>query len=179
MKLNLDIQLCISLNLTANQYTWLYLQFIGDTEKTNLVSPVSLIEQKHLESLGYIKILDSPYGNLFALKQKANDLFEERDVDTKWLEFKALYPIKSGDRRLHDQVDKCKNKYVSYIIKTGVHEEIMLGLNNEYKARRNAAKKGAFFAEWKMMSSYLNQKAWMLYVDYEEDVGNKEKTRAG
>lgn len=171
MKVEVDLTLLEFLGLQAKHYVWLFIMYTGDELRARHLSPLNPDDYLLLEKEGYIKILGSLGDELnVVLRQKGTDLFQTRDVEFKWNEFKANYPIRAGERRLHDNVDKCKTKYFNYVISPGIHERIMLGLNNEKKARINASKKSEFFPDWKLMSSYLSQKHWETYVDYKEDI---------
>src|SRR5690349_10614512 len=116
MKLELDLKVLKESKLSPNLYVYLYLLFNKDNFKltqqdcTNLAH-VNDLNINFLEELGFIKIgEDSIY-----LRETAFKLFEISKEEAAWLEFKGNYPIKSGERRLHNKQDECKKKYLAII----------------------------------------------------------------
>ena len=114
------------------------------------------------------------------LRQKALDLFITDDVETKWFHFKSLYPIKDNERRLHDSQDKCKERFIKLVLnRPGTYKEIIKGLENELEGRRVAGIRRNFFPAMKLMSSWLNQKQWLTYLDYENTTDfSEDKTES-
>lgn len=170
------ISKCIEHKLTPNQIIYLYTLYLKVANQDFITST----EQLSLDQEGYIGYDDNAeIGSNWILRNKGRNLFEVREesLDSCWLEFKGLFPIKSGVRRLHDQQDKLKLKYITLIKnKPELHREIILGLNNEFKARKEAINKRQFMADWKTMSSYLNSTQWKVYLDYREEL---TKTNTG
>lgn len=177
-KIELNLKRLEELGLSPDFYTFLYLYYKGEYTQAHDLCNMNTTRLSGLERLGYIKILMELEGgfNKLQLRQKAYDLFELDNAEAKWLAFKAAYPKKDGQRMLHDQGEKCKAKYLSYIRDIGVHEQILLGLDNEQNARIEAAKKREFMPAWKSMSAWLNQKMWITYLDYVPEV-RKERVR--
>lgn len=162
MKIEIQSEVLIANQLSPNQYCYLYSKSIFPN--VSVVFSLDPDESLDLEDKGFIKRVDSG----IALREKAYQLFEETVDEKRWFEFKSRYPIKSGERRLHDNQEKCRNRYMTLIkSKPGLHERILKGLDNEYKARLAASNKRQFFPDWKMMSVWLNQKNWETYIDYE------------
>lgn len=119
-----------------------------------------------LQGKGFVKQAEQGW----ELRNKAIELFETRDIDAAWFEFKSVYPIKVGLRRLHDQQDKCKYKYQLIIKnKPELHDNIIKSLSKEMELRRQAGMARKFFPEPKIMSAYINQRAWETYFDTESD----------
>tara|TARA_R110000868_G_scaffold369503_1_gene632887 strand:+ start:760 stop:1296 length:537 start_codon:yes stop_codon:yes gene_type:complete len=159
------------LNITPNNYVFLYnVIVLKNTSITPLIHELS-----KLEDAGFLKIIpkDVSYNFEYVLKDKAYGLFVEDNIEQKWLEFKKCFPIKSGVRRLHDNPEGCKKKYIN-LLETGVsHKDILLGLDNECLARQEASSKHLFMSDWKLMSTWLNQKNWLVYLDYEVEIKEK------
>lgn len=114
------------------------------------------------------------------LRQKTLDLFITDDVETKWFHFKSIYPIKDNERRLHDSQDNCKERFIKLVLnKPGTYKEIIRGLENELEGRRVAGVRRNFFPAMKLMSSWLNQKQWLTYLDYENTTDfSEDKTES-
>ncbi len=170
MKIEIESEVLIANQISANQYCYLYMK----TMYSHVPVIFTLDEYEHgdLESKGFIKITD--VGS--TLREKAYLLFEINNGEKCWLEFKLAYPIKSGERRLHDNQEKCKKKYLEIVRnKPFLHLEILRGVSGEQSARVNASRKREFFPDWKLMSSYLNSKQWDLYKDYQVTI-EEERT---
>ena len=171
MKIEIESEVLIAHQISANQYCYMYCK----TRFSNAPVIFSLTKEEtdDLEDKKFIKNI----GDGIALREKAYQLFELSDAEQLWNQFKARYPIKHGERRLHDSQEKCRNKYLALISgKPEVHDKILKGLENEQLAREAAARKREFFPGWKMMSVYLNQQHWNTYVDYEKENDVEERT---
>jgi hypothetical protein len=101
------------------------------------------------------------------VKESVSKLFTS-DYEELWQEFIELYPKKVGIRRLHDKIDKNKQKYISYLKSGEKHSEILKGLKNEIKTREDAIFTGEFIPAWKNLSTYINNKSWVEYIDIED-----------
>jgi len=114
------------------------------------------------------------------LRQKTLDLFITDDVETKWFHFKSIYPIKDNERRLHDSQDNCKERFIKLVLnKPGTYKEIIRGLENELEGRRVAGVRRNFFPAMKLMSSWINNKQWLTYLDYESTTDfSEDKTES-
>lgn len=168
MKITIDLEEVRKHGLNISQYIWMYLQY---EEKFIDCASLTSLTEDDFNLLQMNSWLDD--NNL--LTEKAKKLFKN-DVDTLWKEFKTLYPKKSGERRLIDKEDKCKQKFETLIKEKGVKEEIIQGLKNEIQAREAAKQKRQFFPEPKMLATWLNNKCWKTYLDYtKEEVIQKEK----
>ncbi len=164
--------------LSPNQYCTLYLlSERRANEVYSLILP-SKQEVQHLVEQGYCSVnaFDSIEGldNLpdevkLNLTDKGYQVFlADRSLDSKkWEEFKSLYPKKSGERALHDNLARNKAVYLKLIKSDTEYNNIIKGLKNEIKARNKAKLKGEFFPEWRMMSTWLNNKSYTLYMDYQ------------
>lgn len=93
----------------------------------------------------------------------------ENVFETYWEEFISLYPKKSGDRPLHNMKSICKDKYFKYLQQGLVHESVIKGLKLEVSLRERAKLRKQFFPEWKLLSTYINQKGWEQFVELEVD----------
>lgn len=100
----------------------------------------------------------------------------DNSFDVKWEEFLSLYPKKSGERPLHNMKSVCKEKYFRYLQQGILHEDIIKGLNAEINLRQRAKQKRQFFPEWKLLSTYINQKGWEQFVELYEINENQEFT---
>lgn len=168
MEIKLDLDNLQRWNLTPSQYVFLRFVYENKLLPGYLLCQLNTADLGHLQGLGYIKVLpdlEDGYNRVY-LRQKGIDLFEVEHLEAKWLEFKANYPIKSGERRLHGNQEDCKKKYLKLVRDLGTHEMIMTGLKNEQKARIRAAEKREFFPDWKLMLSWINGKCWLTYLDY-------------
>ncbi len=168
MKIEIESEVLIANQISANQYCYLYCK--TRFQSAPVVFCLNEGDFVYLESKGFIKHTE----NGVALREKAYQLFELKDIEQLWNQFKSRYPIKQGERRLHDSQEKCKNKYLALIAgKPEMHVRVLKGLENEQLAREAAARKREFFPAWKMMSVYINSKNWETYIDYKAD-DNKE-----
>lgn len=133
---------------------------------------------------GYITLLDtsSDY-TIDNLSIKKNICDKEVVVDikpvddtfeTRWNEFISLYPKKSGDRPLHNTKSACREKYFRYLQTGTDHSEVMKGLKLEIELREIHKRKKKFFPEWKLLSTYINQKGWEQFLDLDEVNENQE-----
>ena len=166
MKFIIDLNELYELKIEPQHYCWLYLQYLCLYKESWLISPITNSDLIYLEVQNFIKIIGEGDEPEVSLRKNALELFEEFEGDRKWNEFKSKYPTKVGNRRLHDNTEGCKTKYLSL---SKEHNSIIKGLENELLARVNAAKKGEFFPDQKTMSSWLNRKHWETYLDYEDE----------
>lgn len=178
MEIKVNIKNLIDEALTANEYIHMYLVSQGRCSDAWICAPLLNNELRGLSHTGYIRL--SPFDTVegwdnlpaepkIQLQDKALALFKEPVSEFRWKEFKDAYPIKSGERRLHDSLEKNKSKFQNLVSVSGVFEDMMRGLENEKLARIMAHKKGTFMPEWKAMSAWLNQKNWLTYLDYQID----------
>ena len=86
------------------------------------------------------------------------------------------YPIKAGnsERRLHGDLERCKNLYKTTIIKNGkiddeLHSVILQCINFEINLR-SKAKSLEYF---QLLATWLSQKTWKLYIEDVEEVIRK------
>lgn len=158
LKLNLDI--ISSYGLSPNEYIVLYLIH------NNQLNTVGFKVDKVIEKLKSKGIIDNQKRIITDLP---NDLFGDnkpQETEVYWLEFQSLYPKKDGVRRLHDSPSKCKEKYHRLLRRDiEVHTKVLKGLKNEKSLREKAELRGEFFQAPKLMSTYINQKAWEGYQD--------------
>lgn len=159
MKIEIEFETLVKNNLSPTEYSFLWMIYYNNYTFVELLHD---LDEQRLVSKGFIFIDGA---NTYALRSSGLDLFEVSNPEQKWAEFKSNYPIKQGDRRLHDQQEKCRQKYLTIIKKPGIHEKIIQGLNNELDARKRAGLKNSFFPEQKIMSSWLNQKHWLTYLE--------------
>ena len=138
---------------------------------------------------GYISVVNKDEGlhcdNFLLLKEFddifQNDLVDEfykesltnvvERVDQQWAEFLELYPKKSDGRPLHNMKEKCKEKYIR-ILRNTKHEDVMKGLQKEIDMREKAKIRKKFFPEWKLLSTYINQKGWEQFLELQDENEN-------
>jgi hypothetical protein len=169
-------------NLTAEHFFILYLLFTDPTyyveyitKKKYKINIGAIIQD--LSIFKYIVLKDKDYTNPLniQLDPESFKIFEDSDVtypyllsslnfDEEWNEFLELYPKKSGDRPLHNMKEKCRAKY-AFALKKETHENIMKGLKKEIELRQIAKAKNKFFPEWKLLSTYINQKGWEQFLE--------------
>jgi hypothetical protein len=90
------------------------------------------------------------------------------DFESLWTEFIDLYPKKTGLRPLHNNKEKCKDKY-KFILRNTKHSDIIKGLNTEIELRNKAKIKKEFFPEWKLLTTYISQKGWEQFLEINEE----------
>lgn len=156
--LNLPLETIKLIGISPTSYCILQLLSLEES-----ISEI-LYTQEDIDSLYSMKFLDA-FGGITPL---GRSLFTASNNEQNWEEFKSLYPISAGHRRLHDKIDRCKQKYISYLREGIPHKDIIKGLENEIQARENAVFLNEFMPAWKSMSTYLNNKSWVDYSDMEK-----------
>jgi hypothetical protein len=155
MKITIDLEILKTFNLTANEYVYLYL-LVNNSNLINTMdfsSVITRLQQKYVIIDGSINYDKIP----IELQISHNYNF--------WEDFKSKYPKTDGSRRLHDQQENCKKKYLSLIRNLNQHKEVINGLENEILLRKQAESYREFFPAWKLMSTYINQKHWLTYQE--------------
>lgn len=174
MKIEVSSDILKSSDITANQYCYLYEKILFSGCST--IFTLNESEINDLEIKGFIKTTNYE----IVPREKAHKIFELNNKEKIWYEFKSNYPIKQGSRRLHDNQEKCKKKYLELVKNNPeLHKQILKGLENEQLARNHAENLNQFFPSWKMMSVWLNQKNWEVYLDYKEEYNNTEDKTEG
>ncbi len=185
MKIELDLDLLRDEALTANEFVHMYLVSQGQYSEAWIQAPLQGYELKGLAHTGYIRL--NPFDTIegwdnlppeprIQLQEKALLLFKKPVSEYRWNEFRDVYPKKSGERPLHTDLEKNKKKFLGYCGTPGVFEDIMKGLRNELLARESAKRKGEFMPEWRMIGTWLNNKSWETYLDYQVQ-STRERTR--
>lgn len=160
MDLKIDINLLKDIDF--NEYAYLYYAYYG------IPCPIKLnIDYSILDDKGYVHVIPDMEGVSYTvnLRAKATNLFDVKDVDSKFLEFWGTYPVKAGTRILKavDSDTKegkdIKKKYLTLIKKPGMHEKIMLGLTNELASR----KKDGSLVFMQLISTWINAQTWEKY----------------
>lgn len=140
----------------------------------------SIIQDLAINS--YIKVKEN--GNIYNAEHievnlSACKMFDDNNVvypylmpthnfNEQWEELLALYPKKSGERPLHNMKDRCRGKY-AFVLKKESHENVIKGLKKEIELRQLAKATNKFFPEWKLLSSYINQKGWEQFLSDENE----------
>jgi hypothetical protein len=169
MIVEINTEILVEKLLNPTEYVYLYCIYLEDYTTGNSIAVIDgkvQLDPAKLEKVGWIK-LTGPNIEDVELREIGIELFEasEKAKELMWAEFKSRYPRKDGVRQLHDQQEKCKAKYISYLSKKGTHQIILSGLANEMEARQEALKRREFFPAPKTMSAWLNQKHWLTYLD--------------
>jgi hypothetical protein len=183
--IQINLEVLIYAKLTSDEYILLKLLYDKDYNYILMLHEQTLLESLllRLERKGYIKWSSRVVNNegdltKITLRVAAIDLFEisNQKLENCWSTFKSIYPVKQGDRRLHDQQDNCKKKFLN-LIKDDleVFHDIIKGLNNELALRKKAELKRQFFPAMKTMSAWINQKNYLTYLDdiIDEDTSNE------
>ena len=163
MKITLNLTRLKGRNLTPTEYTYLLLKESGSAQKyREILTPIDMLK---LQNDGYVKIMPD---KSVTLRQKSIDLFKVRGCEECWNQFALAYPIKEGDRPLHNDRKKCAIKYKALVEKDPeLHKTIIKSLEQEKDDRRHAGIRREFRPQWKLMSTYINQESWTMYEDYE------------
>lgn len=172
MKIEIDTDRLKELELTPDQYVYLYLKFhkfpINDC-----------IGWSILESKGYVKLTEGG----IELRESAYQLFETTDEERLWIEFWSLFPMKvpnrsGGSRPLRassleaKDSQVCRKKYLAIIKgKPHLHDHIVKVLNAEVEMKRPIGDLQFMNA----MEPWLNQRMWEKYEYLLED----KKKQAG
>jgi hypothetical protein len=199
MKLNiqditLPVQILIDEALTPNTYVYLYYIYNKQIDNAYLISGLSRTQIEDLVYDKYIEVIDEYRKSTLTdgrvvnlgepevvLLQRAKNLFEEQEVDTKFNEFWELYPSKvpdgaGGIRILHAENNGsndyriCKQKYLKIIKnKPGLHDKIIQALKTQLKVTKNRLQymNGA--------EVYINQRIWEKYLNLETQEQEKIK----
>ncbi len=181
-KIEIDLKILLDEGLEPNEYVFLFFIYKDQINSAYTLSTVQKEGVQELERQGYLRILSENrqieyQGRVVdvnepkvQLLQKGTFLFEDESLEAKWIQFKALYPVKDGEGRLHNNQEDCKKKYLKLIKERGTHESIIQGLRNQIKSRDIQRIRNKFVPEWKMMSTWLNQKDYEMYLENVEDV---------
>jgi len=185
MKIIIDTDVLEKEKLEVKQYSWLYLQFIGELEKSWMLCPIFPSELLDLEKEHFIKILAIPNGAnpKIALRDRTFSLFEVDHIDQKFNDFWGTFPIKvpdgaGGYRPLRTRdigtkdYDEAKKKYIALIRFTpGMHEKIMKGLTNQLISQKHKLQYMNHIIAW------LNQRIWERFADL--DISDTEEKVTG
>lgn len=128
---------------------------------------------------GYISLLDNNKGyrldNIISNYHTQFDLFEDikelppSKYDELWDEFINTYPKSELKRRLHNNRDEAKKKYVKYLKEGLDHSKVIDAIRKEIQARKHHAALNKFFPPWKLLTTYVNQKSWEAYFDDDDE----------
>lgn len=179
--INIDIKVLIDNHLSPNRFIICYLLYYRRYSELSRLS-IDSSDLEWLESYGFIKYT----GNLpkidltdldnITVRMSFIKLIEVQDEDRKWIEFKLAYPRKDGSRPLHNDEETCKLKYLKIIrAEPELHNTVLKAIENETKDRYNANLNKEFRPAWKLMSTYINQKGWCMYLG--DIIEDKSKER--
>lgn len=175
-KVEIDLAQLIKLELTADEYVFLYCWY------HKLVQPRLKVHIGELEQKDYLKVMPGSYINL---RQKAIDLFEHRDIEKSWIEFFLEFPMKvpgrnGASRPLRPgsldakQSAVIKQKYLKVINdKPELHNTIMQVLSAEIEMR----KQSSTMQFMHNIETWINKRDWEVYAYLldEKIEKNKEK----
>ena len=179
LEVKLNLKLLVTKNLSPNQYLWLWIKF-NNLEGLRSFFGISEEEIQDLETKGFIKQEEG--SEVYTLRTDALELFQEDDLETKFLEFYGTFPIKvpgrNGDYRVlrtKDHTSKSaldiKAKYLKLIKKPGMHNVIMMGLHNQLRSQKNSLQ------YLQNIDTWLNQRTWEKFIDLETPTKSQERTK--
>lgn len=118
----------------------------------------------------------SSIANSFNVEEDFNQKieFSKNDYEKKWSEFISLYPKEVNGRPLHNLKEKNKLKYFKYLNSGIKHEDVIQGLNYEILVRKTAKARNQFFPEWKLLSTYINNKSWEQFLELSVELKQNE-----
>tara|TARA_R110002020_G_scaffold85441_2_gene210902 strand:+ start:510 stop:1022 length:513 start_codon:yes stop_codon:yes gene_type:complete len=160
--MNLDLESLNLIDLSPTQY--IILHFIAHNKNLN-----DIVFYKHdINMLVERGLLESRGGILF-LTVDSSSLFSEVNYEESWNELRRTYPKKSGIRRLQNSLEKTKRRYLS-MLKRGeaIHSEVIKAINIEKIERENALITRTWMADWKALSTYVNNKEWETFLEEDE-----------
>ena len=161
--------------LSPNEFIYLYTLF------HNLELPTYPIDLIKLQKQQFIKITkDVIYPRMYNIKTLFTNEIEEivkpvttnnikkDELEEAWNDLAKIYPHKYQGRYLH-QPGSAKGK-LKIALQSSPLEEILLGAANENLARKAAEDKNLFFDAPKGLATWLHQKHWMNFLDYEVEI---------
>lgn len=168
---SLDLDLLLKEGLSPTSYIWLYLLYKNDMRCYNEFH----LNQKLLENLENRNYIKSISDNKYKLDNKGLDLFEESNIENKFLEFWELYPkevpdgmggiriLRTGSSK-SKQSDICRDKYFRIIKnKPELHNHIIKCLKKQLEMEANKIKYMTGIEVW------LNNHTWEKYEDLENN----------
>ena len=178
MKIELELQLLEDTDMSADDFTALYLVFKGGFD---LLQRLNLHpDWEKLQQEGYIKLGETIEEHV--ARQDFIDLFTN-NFDSMFAELIGTYPMKvnttTGIRILHAKDpdvkanEKCKNKYKK-IVKTNkhIHKAIMKALDTQLTLERHN------LSYLQNLETWLNNHTWEKYQDIDiNDINNPESKR--
>lgn len=185
IKAKLPLEAYIILSCIYNEEQDKLYNYINNVSKTPLNTFEFLIKEKYIISNGIKSVTNIlieienceltdkfPKEFLGITKSKGTLIFDEA-----FQQLRDHFPIKAGcsERRLQGNIEKCKNLYRIIIVKNGklndeLHSVILQCINYEINLRTKARSLEYF----KLMTTWLNQREWELYIDEVESIIKKE-----
>tara|TARA_R110000824_G_scaffold14863_4_gene62949 strand:+ start:2493 stop:3044 length:552 start_codon:yes stop_codon:yes gene_type:complete len=177
MKIELELQLLEDTNMSADEFTALYLIF---KEGFDLLKRLNLNpDWDKLQREGYIKLGETIDDHV--VRQDFIDLFTN-NFDCMFAELISRYPMKvntsNGIRILHAKDpdvkanEKAKNKYQK-IVKTNlhIHKAIMTALDTQLTLERNN------LGYMQNLEVWLNNHTWEKYQDIDKNETNNSEPK--
>jgi len=145
---------------------------------------VNMLQDLHVKN--YITLIDNDVGyeidNIIVNHNIGDDVEIPTIDDTNhntinqyyediWKEFIDNYPKKSSTGRpLHNDRATAKKKYLNYIKRNIInHDDVIRAINSEIIIRKKHLLRKEFIPEWKLLTTYVNQKGWEQYLAIENE----------
>lgn len=180
----IDEEILYKLDITPSQYALAYAIYRRDRKLYEYIR-VKLSSKAftaNLEALVSARLIHdgSPEGEqVFEDMSIRHGFIESLEIpeDQAWNEFVLTYPRKEGTRPLHNNREDCKKKYMKLVSNNPVlHRDILRAVENEVVDRKMASYRREFRPAWKLMSTYINQRGWEMYLDKDNNKEESEDT---
>ena len=177
MQIQIDLSLLNELEISADEYIYLYLTWRKGQAIIEKFNGLQYVERNVLQDKGLLKIMDKEDWKSDTIRQKFIDFFSG-DFDRMWAELISTYPIKvrtsgGGYRVLHaadpdaKSNEKAKKRYHKIVgTKKHRHDEIMKLLHIQLKAERGRLE---FLQK---LDTWVNQQTWENYIELGSDGNN-------
>tara|TARA_R110002012_G_scaffold79080_2_gene201339 strand:+ start:2543 stop:3094 length:552 start_codon:yes stop_codon:yes gene_type:complete len=178
MKIDIDFEILLETNMSADDFTYLYLLY---KKEYNYIPNLNLKPNLDvLQTAGYIKLGESSDHHI--VRQEFIDLFSN-DFDQMFAELIATYPMKvtttnRSTRVLHAKDPdakanlKCKLRYKRIIgDKMYKHKHIMKCLDNQLKIERDN------LGYLQNLETWINNHTWEKYENLDDNDTRETATR--
>ena len=176
MKIDIDFEILLETNMSADDFTYLYLLYKKEYSYIPNLNLKPNLDK--LQEAGYIKLGETPDHHV--VRQEFIDLFSN-DFDQMFAELISTYPMKvttsnRGTRMLHAKDPdaksnlKCKLRYKKIIgDKMYKHKHIMKCLDNQLKLERDN------LGYLQNLETWINNHTWEKYENLKENEGKTTK----
>lgn len=181
MQIEIDLVLLEELQISADEYIYLYLTWRKGQSILKRFNGSNYVDREVLQEKGLLKMADDWEEDV--IRQKFIDFFSG-DFDRMWAELISKYPMKvlttgGGYRVLHaadpdaKSNEKAKKRYHKVVgTKVARHREIMRLLDIQLKVDRGRLE---FLQN---LDTWINQHTWEKYIELGTD-GNSEPVGEG